>query len=456
MGTVHAKADDNPLGELASLFDLDPPEPKVKTAIELKKIKARVDRVHVDGLKRTKDDIIKHTINDMFLATDFEDVIVKAHNVRSKLEALGCFRDVGVFVDVSSMTKEGLEVTFNVREVARVVGGMNTTVSENEGNLVAGIKLPNLQGRGERLSVEYSMGYRSSSNFSLTASKPYVTKPLTPLLSASLFQQQHKYPWSGYRLLDRGVLFDIAFKTSPTTKHNLQWEGLVRETSVLNKSTSFFVRENSGPQLKSCVRHIVEVDHRDDGTFPTRGTHVKLSSELAGLGGGAALLRLEAHAQANKKLLQKVVFQVSGSAGVMQEVCGAGLADRFYLGGATTLRGFAQGGAGPHADQLATGGRAYYAGAAHVFAPLPYLSGGLAELLRAHAFITAGTLLGPDQSFGGLSWWASSMRMSAGIGIALRLSGGARLELSYCRPLRALPDDRTAPGLVLGLGAHCL
>lgn len=434
----------------------DPPEAKVRTVIKLKKVNARVDRVHVDGLSRTKDDIIKRTINDMFLATNFEDVIVKAHNVRSKLEDLGCFREVGVFVDASSMTKEGFEVTFNVREVARIVGGVNTSVGENEGNLVLGLKLPNLHGRGERLSVEYSMGYRSSSNFSLTASKPYVTKPFTSLLSGSLFQQHHKHPYSGYKLLDRGVLLDIAFKTSETAKHNLQWEGLIRETSALNKSVSFFVRENSGPQLKSSIRHIVEVDHRDDGTFPTYGTHMKLSSELAGFGGGVALLRLEAHAQANKELLRRVVLQVSGSAGVMQEVCGAGLADRFYLGGATTLRGFAQGGAGPHVDQLATGGRAYYAGATRVFAPLPYLSGGLADLLRAHAFITAGTLLGPNQSFSELSWWAQSMRMSAGVGIALRLSGNARLELSYCRPIRALPDDRTAPGLVLGLGAHCL
>lgn len=30
------------------------------------------------------------------------------------------------------------------------------------------------------------------------------------------------------------------------TVHNLQWEGLVRDTSVLSKTTSFAVRESSG------------------------------------------------------------------------------------------------------------------------------------------------------------------------------------------------------------------
>lgn len=30
------------------------------------------------------------------------------------------------------------------------------------------------------------------------------------------------------------------------THHNVQWEGLVRDTSVLSKTTSFKVRESSG------------------------------------------------------------------------------------------------------------------------------------------------------------------------------------------------------------------
>lgn len=42
---------------------------------------ARVDRVHVDGLNRTKDDVIRNTVDELFHATDFEDVILRAHKV---------------------------------------------------------------------------------------------------------------------------------------------------------------------------------------------------------------------------------------------------------------------------------------------------------------------------------------------------------------------------------------
>jgi hypothetical protein len=72
-----------------------------------------VDKIHVDGLCRTKDDIIIATVKDLFQAKDFQEVIVGAHKVRGKLEGLGCFRNIGIFIDTSSgpdATPEGVEV----------------------------------------------------------------------------------------------------------------------------------------------------------------------------------------------------------------------------------------------------------------------------------------------------------------------------------------------------------
>lgn len=73
----------------------------------------RVDKICVDGLSRTKDDIIIATVKDLFQAKDFQEVILRAHKVRGKLEGLGCFRNIGIFIDTSSgpgATPEGLEV----------------------------------------------------------------------------------------------------------------------------------------------------------------------------------------------------------------------------------------------------------------------------------------------------------------------------------------------------------
>ncbi|KAJ2943280.1 hypothetical protein O0L34_g12086 [Tuta absoluta] len=510
MGTVHAKAAGGGDSMVGNVMNLEDPlhiedEPLPKAQIKLNSVRARVDRVHVAGLVRTKDDILKSTVDDLFHATDFEDVIFRAHKVRRALDSMGCFRDIGVYIDVSSgpgSTPEGLEVTFQVKELSRVVGGINTTVSENEGNLVLGLKLPNVFGRGERVAAEYSMGHRSSSNFSVTAAKPYPHRALASVLSGSVYQQNHEYPWSGYRLLDRGLLLDLSFNTSPATKHSVQWEGVVRDTSVLSKTTSFRVRETSGPQMKSILRHIVTVDHRDEPWFPTRGTwlqfssevcglgggvaHLKsqlhaqantspaphvgawlptrgtwlqFSSEVCGLGGGVAHLKSQLHAQANTSPAAHVVLQASGQLGVLHDMFGTDIPDHFFLGGPTTMRGFRQRGVGPHSDGQATGGKLYWAGGLHIYTPLPFRpgKGGLGELFRAHGFLLAGCLTAPEE--GGSNSILEGLgapRVSCGCGVAVRLGNAARLELNYCFPLLARAGDVPAPGLQFGVGAHFL
>ncbi|VVD04755.1 unnamed protein product [Leptidea sinapis] len=465
MGTVHAKAQQD-VTTVGGMFEMDEPmelEDSIsKPTLKLNGVRARVDRVHVDGLSRTKDDIVRTAVDELFHATDFEDVIVKAHKVRRTLDSLGCFKDIGVFIDVSSgpgATPEGLEVTFQVREMSRIVGGINTTVnSENEGNIVLGVRLPNVAGRGERVSAEYSVGHRSTSNFSVSATKPLMKTPLQPVVTSSVYQQNHEYPWSGYKLLDRGVLLDVAFKTSPATKHNLQWEGMVRDTSVMSKNTSFKIRENSGPILKSIIRHIVTVDHRDDTIFPSQGTWVQFTSELSGLGGGVANIKTELQAEANKEILPGVVLQASGSGGVLHDVFGSDVSSRLYLGGASTVRGFTQRGVGPHVDRLATGGTIYWASGLHLYTPLPFHpgKGGLGELFRSHLFVNAGCLAHPEESGEAVLDALSAVRVSAGGGIALRLGRVARVEVNYCVPVRTKSGDEVAPGLQFGVGAHFL
>lgn len=75
---------------------------------------ARVDKIHVEGLERTKDDIVIETVQDLFQASNFEELISLVHNVREKLGNLGCFRNIGVQID----TSQGAESTANGVEVS--------------------------------------------------------------------------------------------------------------------------------------------------------------------------------------------------------------------------------------------------------------------------------------------------------------------------------------------------
>ena len=73
-----------------------------------------MDKVHIDGLIRTKDDIIKAQVTELFHAKDFHDVIQGVNKVRGRLEALGCFKNIGVYIDTSKgpdATPQGVEVS---------------------------------------------------------------------------------------------------------------------------------------------------------------------------------------------------------------------------------------------------------------------------------------------------------------------------------------------------------
>lgn len=70
----------------------------------------------MDGLTRTKDDIIKSQVTDLFKAANFEDVIIRAYKVREKLDALGCFKNIEIYIDTSQgpdASPDGVEVGLN-------------------------------------------------------------------------------------------------------------------------------------------------------------------------------------------------------------------------------------------------------------------------------------------------------------------------------------------------------
>jgi outer membrane protein insertion porin family len=84
MGTVYAKSEEHS-SILPSITQepirSEPQQQSDSREIYLDGVKARVDKIHVDGLARTKDDIIEDCIRDLFKATDFQDVLLKAHRV---------------------------------------------------------------------------------------------------------------------------------------------------------------------------------------------------------------------------------------------------------------------------------------------------------------------------------------------------------------------------------------
>lgn len=79
---------------------------------------------------------------------------------------------------------------------------------------------------------------------------------------------------------------------------------------MLSRSTSFDVREQTGLNLKSALRHILSIDLRDDLIFPSHGSLFQVTSELAGLGGDVGFVKNEAFVQGNYSLYEDYVSEI--------------------------------------------------------------------------------------------------------------------------------------------------
>lgn len=425
-----------------------------KKKIDLAKFSARVDRVNVAGLGRTHDDYINRAVRNLFHARTFEEVLLEVNHSSRHLEELGCFKNLSARIDVSrgdAATQNGYEVTFVGEELSRMKGKIGTEVGQNEGALTAELGSPNLFGRGETLSIQGSYGNHQTTDVNLKLTKPFYHTPMgdyKPEISASLFKYAAEFPWSKYRTKNLGVLFDCSFMLPVSVYHNFQYEIALRDIAVTAKQVPFFVRKHCGPRMATVFRHICSVDQRNSNVFPTTGAFFKTTNEISGLtGGDISYLSNNTHAEYNVPLFGGVSAQFCGRVGIIK----AGklspnvpISNLFILGGPQSLRGYLMAGAGEHVDGAATGANTYWAGGAHLWAPLPYFgTQGFANLFRLHMFYNCGK----TNSFS-----LDDIVSSAGIGLAFRLGDRARIEFNYCEPLTNRNLQYFKKGFQFGIG----
>lgn len=425
---------------------------------------AKVERVVVDGVGRTKDDLVIKHVKPILEAENFKDMMERSIEAKNTLDKLGIFKGINIKVDTyksSDKGRPGYQIIYFVEEKRLFSGGVNTLVGQNDANLLFSLRIPNLFGRAEKLTSEYTHGTKQSRGLGLQFTKPVNGNP-DVLFGANLYQASGEYPWSGYKEMDRGVAVDLTFP-SLIGDHNLKWEGVWRDLRCLSNLTSFKVREQAGHTIKSCLKHSYIRDTRDDAILPSEGTLFKLTQEFAGLGGNAQFFKNDVEYQVNKSLFLSTVLQLSLAGGIVKSLDPNKellINDKFLLGGPLTLRGFNMKGVGPHSDGNALGADTYCLGALHLYTPLPFKpgEGGFGELFRSHFFLNVGNC-GNMQDFNlnhdlkeNIKSFKDTLRLSYGAGVVLRLGRIARLELNYVWPLWLLPGDKANPGLQFGVG----
>lgn len=79
-------------------------------------------------------------------------------------------------------------------------------------------------------------------------------------------------------------------------------------------------------------------------------------------------------------------------------------------------------------------------------------------MFRTHFFVNAGNVGNFDENNEKpiVEQLSDNIRMSYGIGIAMRLGQMARFEINYCFPHQYDKSDRTQPGVQFGIGVQFL
>ncbi|MGH0122058.1 UNVERIFIED_CONTAM: hypothetical protein FKN15_001783, partial [Acipenser sinensis] len=379
-------------GDDAELVEV---EPETKQEV-LENKDVVVQRVHIDGLGRTKDDLLGYEIAEVFTATNLIDVMKKSHEAREKLLRLGIFRQVEVVIDTSDgedALSNGVDVTFEVAELRRLTGSYNTMVGNNEGSMVLGLKLPNMLGRAEKLTFQFSYGTKETS-YGLSFFKPQPGH-FDRNLSINMYKVSGQFPWSSLRETDRGVSTEI--------------------------------------------NHAMVIDTRNSAILPRRGALLKINQELAGYtGGDASFLKEDFEIQLNKRLFW------DSKVGVSAPLHSTGLYPMFNISLGDYLGGEAYWAGGMHL---------------YTPLPFRPGRGGFGDLFRTHFFLNAGNLCNLNYGEGPrahLQKLAECIRWSYGAGIVLRLGNIARLELNYCIPMGVQSGDRICDGVQFGAGIRFL
>lgn len=272
------------------------------------------------------------------------------------------------------------------------------------------------RGAGQRFSLLLQPGLEENF-YQLRFEEPYfLGRPIRLAFGAHHFRRR----WETYRERRSGSVLTVAkrISSSDVVDFSYRLESVnVGDLGFLTSPADAW--DVKGSSMISALTFGFSRDRRNDPYLPTHGYLARASVELAGLGGDHDYIKWDLEAKWHHLLMESTkgphVLNLRGRLGVAHG--DIPLFERFYAGGAESLRGFAYREAGPHDGGDPIGGDFLLTGAAEYEFPL----------LRSSNVEVRGVV------FTDLGWVNRSVRLTDP-----RLSVGAGLRFNF-PGLKTLP-----------------
>ncbi|KAJ2717224.1 hypothetical protein H4R19_000168 [Coemansia spiralis] len=444
-----------------------------RDAVDVRNHQIAVNRASVEGDVRYRRGFLERLFLPVFEAQTVAEVVRASREAAGKLEVLEMARSVAVELDQAD--EGGVNVRLLCERAKRFRLRTGVDIGNDEGMASIAGRLSNIWGGGESAEATYSRGSKTQSSFLGTLAVPVGADPLTQVELRATQAVLDVRPYSAHDEVTRSLSAAYRAAVPSGRLHQIRYLAEWREICNLGAAASPTLRAEAGHTLKSSIEYMFTYDDRDSRTVPTSGTLVKATAEVAGLlGGDVQFAKARAELQTNQRLGASEWIVSTGAQGGLLWSCGGSqgrspLADRFFLGGQTTVRGFEYRGIGPRDHNDSVGGDVFYAVGASLLTPLPYVT---TDALKGHLWANAGQLAllddrgllrapkgSPDGHTRGpadeIRRFFMRPSMAVGIGLVYRQSI-VRVELSCGLPLVAATTDRPKAGLQFGLGVQFL
>jgi len=327
----------------------------------------KIRKILISGNTRTKDRVIRRELRirpgDLFS----KDLLVRSAR---ELMMLNYFSNVVPDVIPYVGDEELIDLTIDVEEKSTDTANLSGGWSELDKLIGSvGLAMNNLFGNGQRLSLDWNFGryYRS---FNIGFTEPWFMNTPT-LIGGSIYDIKRNSRYIGYSQISRGLSlrFGRRFKW-PDNYFRGDWIYRLDQTELKDFS-SYIIERNPNnivneewPLTSSGITQIISRNSLDQPEFPTRGSQVSFTTELAGgpFGGNVGYHKHIFSAEYFiPTIFQKLILLTRAQTGYMGLLTRNGripYLEYFFMGGsglsrATPLRGY---------DDPLAGGAYYYEG----------------------------------------------------------------------------------------------
>ncbi len=409
-----------------------------------------IQRIDITGNTRTEDRVIRR---ELTVAEGDAYNQSRIDQSTKNIKNLGYFKDEKITSSTGS-TPQQVVLDTAVTEQANGQFSLGGGYSTSLGALVnAGLSQNNFLGTGVDSSINALLAQRGT-QINLGVTDPYfldrnliagfdLFRTVTDSYTAAA--QSYSYSES-----DIGADVRFGYRFNAHVRQSFTYTISERNVYDIPSGSSIYILNEAGVSTLSQVSQTLAFDYVDDDLSPTSGLNVDLTTDFAGVGGTAKYVRLSPDVAYYVPL--EHVF--GSKAWVLKFSAGGGdlipvfkyqdrIVDRFFLGG-DNLRGFADGGVGPHTlgnssvGEQSVGGRVLWTQSTELHYPLP-VSPDLG--INGFAFVDVGSLYGATSVEGQPIVDSTAPRVGAGVGVSWNTPFGL-INLSLAQPLVKRSGDQ--------------